>query len=130
MKTEIVFLLQLGGLTSLTLSVLAFLHRSIERLLVELCGTLSRARFWLVLFEALTCLAVLFTALLQPPANRLAPNGPDFFDYLSTIRGGLIGLMGSLALLAVCAWSGIGRYERRHPAQPAGSAPWAEREPS
>jgi hypothetical protein len=88
---------------ALAAASVVLLGRSFRRLLVELCGSESHGRFWL----AFACLAIVltstFAALVAVPASdpALQAGDPGFRYVLTTFRTGLLGLLLSLAAVAL-----------------------------
>lgn len=98
-------------LTGLVLSVLIsfavifYLRRPLFKLLVELCGTGDRARFWM----QITHLSFVLTAMLM--ALTFSPDGylPDYYYLANHLGRTLFGLLGVTGFLTIA----ISRFIRR-----------------
>ncbi|MFN0242269.1 MAG: hypothetical protein ACKVWV_05195 [Planctomycetota bacterium] len=96
------------GLAGLTV---AGLRPSLASLLEELCGSSTRARFWLVLMALGTLLVTLFCVLLALP-EASAWEQPAWREMLVSVRIGIFGLLLCLALLAFVLMLSINGRER------------------
>ncbi len=112
------FFLGLGTVTGIALATLFFVRGPLFRLLVELCGTEDRARFWQHLYEAALLLTVVFCALLFPPGDGEIIG---FYDFIGMFRAAVFGILAILGVLAVVASVSIGRFESRATGMKAGT---------
>jgi uncharacterized membrane protein YhaH (DUF805 family) len=103
-SVSMLFLCGLAVTGIVSLWVVTYLHRPLQKLLVELCGNENRAEFWTA-FSAVTVAAVpVIFALACPPVTDR--NTFALFEIGSQLEWGLIGLVVSILLLG---WI-IGRF--------------------
>jgi uncharacterized membrane protein YhaH (DUF805 family) len=90
------------GFASLT--VVVYLHKPLQKLLVEICGNERRAEFWTA-FSAVTVgiVPVIFSLTCRP---NLTPGTPALLEIADQLKWGLIGMVVSVLLLG---WI-IGRF--------------------
>lgn len=103
-----------GAIASVALAGLtvAGLRPSLSSLLEELCGSSTRARFWLVLMASSTLLVTLFCVLLAlPDASAWAQ--PAWREMLVGLRIAVFGLLACLAITAFVLLLAIQSYERK-----------------
>jgi hypothetical protein len=102
-----------------TLTVL-LLRRSLGALLVELCGTQGRARFWAIF----TSVSIVLTALLGSLTSFPLSENSDWAAYpqipvvLASFRLSLLFLLFSLGALGFMLMLGISNYEHRRRREP------------
>lgn len=91
----------LGAIASVGLAALtvAVLRPSLSSVLEELCGSATRARFWLVLTASSTLLVTMFGVLLALPPEA-AWEERAWRDMLVGLRAGMFGLLLCLAGVA------------------------------
>ena len=79
-------------------SVVIYLRSPLEKILIELCGTSERAKFWTA-FSNVTLIAVpaIFAMQYHPETSAAAIIG---FELADQVKWGLIGLVASTAVLA------------------------------
>jgi hypothetical protein len=96
------FLVLVAVATGLAAGTVLLIRRPLGVLLVELCGSQDRARFWAVYSSVILVLATLTGMLLFPPApdSNLWNTFPDMRDAFPMFRAGVIGLLAALAGLA------------------------------
>lgn len=113
------------GFSALTVLLL---RRPLDLLLAELCGSASRARFWLVFTSVSIVLVALLGMLFAFPlgeGQRWAEH-PLVPDILSAFRVSLFFLLAALGALAFVLLLGISSYERdRRYARRTSVDPWA-----
>ena len=99
------------GFSALTVLLL---RRSLDLLLAELCGSASRARFWLVFTSVAIVLFALLGMMVAFPLaeDRDWAGSPQLPLVLSAFRSSLVFLLLSLAGLAFVLLLGISSYER------------------
>lgn len=105
------FVLTLCGSIALSALVSLALVRPLSPLLIELCGSPARARFWAVFTVCATQLTVLFTALLSAPVPKRRMAATAFDIVVMTARAGVLGLLVALGALGFVLLLAIGRYE-------------------
>jgi hypothetical protein len=99
-----------------TAVTVAVLRPHLLRLLDELCGSRGRASFWLVvsLLTIAICGVLSGTATYGYPDQDQAASSQDvFLGALTQLRPLLIGLLGSVLLVAWVVGQGIRGFERR-----------------
>jgi hypothetical protein len=95
--------------------VVTLLRRSLDGLLVELCGSGGRARFW----STFTSVTIVLTASIGMLASFPLSDKPGWEDYphlptvLSAFRTSLVFLLLALGTLGFVLLIGIANYERR-----------------
>jgi uncharacterized membrane protein YhaH (DUF805 family) len=102
---------------ALTLAVLTVigLRRSLDALLVEVCGTAGRAKFWTVFASMGIVLATLFGMMASFPLDDRSEWAayPGVPVALAAFRVGLLFLLFALGGLGFALLVGIANYERR-----------------
>lgn len=102
---------------ALTLALLTVLglRRSLDALLVEVCGTPGRAKFWTVFASMGIVLATLFGMMASFPLDDRGEWAayPGVPIALAAFRVGLLFLLFALGGLGFALLVGIGNYERR-----------------
>jgi hypothetical protein len=101
--------------------ILLLLRKSLQQLLVEICGEEHRARFWGQLYSASVLLTVGLAGLLFPPEEGAVDN--VLYSLLPMFRGALLGLLLCLGILAMTMAQFIAENDRRRHAAAEGSAP-------
>ena len=73
---------------------MAYLKPHLQRILIDLCGTADRARFWTA-FSNITLLLtpLIFAMSYRPHTGELFP---IFFELSNQLKWGLVGLVGSI----------------------------------
>lgn len=95
--------------------VVTLLRRSLDGLLVELCGSAGRARFW----STFSSVTIVLTALIGMLASFPLSEDRGWSDYphlptvLSAFRTSLVFLLFALGTLGFVLLIGIASYERR-----------------
>ncbi len=88
------------SLTALAcVGTLAYMKASLRALLVELCGTSDRARFWLAFSNLALVLVPLVFALSSEP--EIGPGRTALFELAIELKNALIGLLLTLFGLAL-----------------------------
>jgi hypothetical protein len=85
------------GLTLLTTALVVFYFRPhLHRILLDLCGTEDRARFWTA-FSNITLLLIplIFAMSYRPKTGELFP---IFFELSNQFKWGLVGLVSSIVV--------------------------------
>ena len=121
MTSMTTFLVCLGLTLCFGVFLVLVLRRPLDLLLVELCGSSSRARFWSSFWAVGIVLAGLFGMLnsipLEPERWSDAPSVPFV---LGGFRAALLYALGALGLLAFVLLLAIRRFEQGlRPAPPA-----------
>jgi hypothetical protein len=104
-----VFLLDLVLTAVVSIGLVYYLSDHLRILLVELCGTAERARFWLAFSNVALILAPLILALDYRP--EIGPGKIVIFEMASQIKDALIGFALTLGALAIVLISFIRRIE-------------------
>lgn len=122
-----VYLVALGFGVALAVGVCLLMRRTLESLLTELCGTTSRARFWLIFGDVGLVLATLWCGLW------FAPTGGDasyeaLRVFVRTLSGTTFGLLAVLVLLGFVLLLSIARAERANRRPLRHAAPLAQPE--
>jgi len=97
MSAHWLFLCGLAVAAGASLAVVAYLRRSLLRILVDLCGSEDRARFWLAFSNVTVTLVPLLFALHQRPSadSHAAP----IFEFADQLEIALLGLVISVFVL-------------------------------
>src|SRR5262245_8383901 len=103
MQAESTLIASVGLATGLAVLVVLALRSSFLRLLVDLCRSEVRGRFWFAFASVSTVLTTLFGSLAAFPTGQLASwkDGWSLEIVVSSFRAGLSGLLLSLAAIAL-----------------------------
>ncbi len=113
MNESIVFATGVGATLVAALIVVAYLRQPMQGVLLDLCGTEERARFWMAFSNVTLILTPLIFAMHMRP-DREEPAPP--VDQLSLqVEGALIGLAAAVLVLGFV----IGQFIPRGAATPA-----------
>jgi hypothetical protein len=112
-----VFLLDLVLTVIFSIGLLSYLNKHLRILLVELCGTAERARFWLAFSNVALILVPLILALDYRP--EIGPGKVVIFEVAAQLKYALIGLALTLGALAIVLVSFIRRIESKVAGDPA-----------
>jgi hypothetical protein len=112
-----VFLLDLVFTVIVSIGLLSYLSKHLRILLVELCGTAERARFWLAFSNVGLILVPLILALDYRP--EIGPGRAVIFEVAAQLKNALIGFALTLGALAVVLVSFIRRIEAKVAGDPA-----------
>jgi hypothetical protein len=98
-----------------TFATLALLRPHLDRMLSELCGTRSRAGFWLIVSLLAVGLSATLaaTATVGYPTTDSASSSDLFLGGLTQLRLFIVGLLGSVLIVAWGVLQGIRSFERR-----------------
>ncbi len=88
-------------------AVAAYLHPHLRALLVELCGTYDRARFWLAFSNVALILMPLIFALEYKP--EMAPGSAAIFEIAAQMKYALVGLIVTIGILGLVLISFMAR---------------------
>jgi hypothetical protein len=104
MNTSMLFALGLGCTLVVSVLVVWYLRRPLEKILTELCGNQDRAEFWTA-FSAVTVglMPVIFALSYGPETS---PNTPPLLEIAAQLKWGLIGMVSSVVVLG---WV-VGRF--------------------
>jgi len=97
METIEIYLLQIVVTGAISLAVVLYLKKHLQRILIDLCGTQERAQFWVVFSSILLVgLPLIFSMGYNPMESA-----PEmlFFDAASQVRFNLLGFL--MALLGI-----------------------------
>ena len=112
-----VFLLDLVFTVIVSIGLLSYLSKHLQILLVELCGTAERARFWLAFSNVGLILVPLILALDYRP--EIGPGRVVIFEVAAQLKYALIGFALTLGALAIVLVSFIRRIEAKVARDPA-----------
>jgi hypothetical protein len=114
---NVLYAFELSAALALTLALVTvlFLRRSLDALLVEVCGTPGRAKFWTLFASTSIVLATLLGMMASFPLDegRAWAGYPGIPIALAAFRLGLLFLLFALGSLGFVLLIGIGNYERR-----------------
>jgi hypothetical protein len=99
MSTVAMFLSGLGVTLLLSLSVVAYMQIHLKQILIDLCGTPERAKFWTAFSNVTLVLVPLIFALNYRPAS----GSPEdlVFEVGTQLERALIGLVASVIAMGV-----------------------------
>lgn len=97
MTTSHTFLSGLGISLFLSLLVVLYLKKPLTQLLVDVCGTQTRARFW----AHLTNLSFILVSLLMPILSRPYESQETIFQIIHQLRWTLFGLIGTVVFVSM-----------------------------
>jgi hypothetical protein len=103
-----VFLLNLLLTVLVSVGVVFYLKAHLKSLVIELCGSETRANFWICVSNIVLILVPLVVALSVEP--ELDPSKPAVFVLAEGWRASLAGLVGSVILLSFLLLA----FVRRH----------------
>lgn len=89
----------------LSLLIVAYLNKPLTDLLVDLCGTKARARFW----THITNLSFVLMSLLMPILNRPKPGIDPIFQISRQLGWTLCGLIITVIFVSISISNFIGR---------------------
>jgi hypothetical protein len=115
MSSTQAFLADVVIVTILFVGIVAYVKRHLQALLVELCGTMERASFWLAFSNVALVLVPLIFALDYKP--EIGPDRNVIFEMATQIKYALIGFVSTLGGLALVLYRFIPR-ENIKPANP------------
>jgi len=107
MSTATMFLSGLGVTLMLSLSVAAYLQIHLKQILIDLCGTPERARFWTAFANVTLVLVPLIFALDYRPEGGSREN--LVFEIGTQLERALIGLVASVMAMGVVLSAFIAR---------------------
>ena len=99
MSSTQAFLADVGFTAILFIGIAAYIKRHLQALLIELCGTIERASFWLAFSNVSLVLVPLIFALDYKPEPGQDKN--LIFEMATQIKYSLIGFVVTLASLAL-----------------------------
>lgn len=90
-----------GMAATFLLSCIVVLHLSphLKKVLIDLCGTEERAKFWTVFSNLSLILMPLFTAMHYYPNSR--EGASIFFEIITQFNWGLVGLLSSILAIGI-----------------------------
>jgi len=95
--TIMLFLTGLVITIAICLLVVVYLRNHLERILIDLCGTTERAKFWTVFSNVMLILMPLIFSMSYQPT--LGPSTQPVFELSNQLRFGLVGLGGTMLVL-------------------------------
>ena len=98
MSLTIVFLSGISIVTLLFIGTVLYIRNHLRALLVELCGTPERARFWLAFSNVTLVLVPLIFALDYKP--EIGPDRSSVFEIGTQLKHAIIGFVIALSSLA------------------------------
>ena len=113
------FLASVAATMVFSLVVVAYLHRSLRTILVDLCGTIERAKFWTAFSNVTLVLVPLIFVLHHgeiAEGQRTQPLGATAFQFANQLAQALAGLAISVLALGLT----LSRFiSRRQPEETA-----------
>ena len=109
MNTIWIFLSGLGFTVVVCFLVVGYLRPHLQRILVDLCHTEERAKFWTAFSNVTLILTPIVFALYGYPLEEKGM--PIFFQIATQFKWALIGLVGSVVMLGIV----IGRFIPKEP---------------
>jgi hypothetical protein len=109
------FLADVAIVTILFLGIVGYVKKHLRPLLIELCGTIERASFWLAFSNVALVLVPLIFALDYRP--EIGPDKNVIFEMATQIKYSLIGFVVTLTGLALALY----RFVPRDNIKPASS---------
>ena len=107
MNPTTAFLIDVGLVAILSVSLVAYVKGHLSRLLIELCGTTERASFWLAFSNVTLVLVPLIFALNYEPES--GHNRNFIFDMATQLKYAIIGFVIALSSLAIILFRFIPR---------------------
>ena len=107
MNPTTAFLVDVGLVAVLSMSLVAYVKRHLSSLLIELCGTAERASFWLAFSNVTLVLVPLIFALNYEP--EFGPNRNFIFEMATQLKYAIIGFVIALSFLAIILFRFIPR---------------------
>ena len=107
MSPTAAFLIDVGIVTLLSVTLVVYLKAHLKNLLVELCGTAERASFWLAFSNVTLVLVPLIFALDYRP--EFGPDRNFIFEMATQLKHAIIGFVIALSSLAVILYRFIPR---------------------
>lgn len=99
MVQQLAFLISAALTLGVTALIVVSLWRSLQGILVDLCGTESRARFWRAYASIVLLLVPLTTLMLARPDEAIT--GSLLFAVIDQTRWALVGLIAALFMVAL-----------------------------
>lgn len=115
MSSTQAFLVDLVMTVTLFVGIVAYVKGHLRALLIELCGTIDRASFWLAFSNVALVLVPLIFALAYRP--ELGPDKNVIFEMAAQVKYALIGFVITLGGLALVLY----RFIPRDSIKPANS---------
>jgi uncharacterized membrane protein YhaH (DUF805 family) len=116
------FIVGLGITVAASGLVVAYLHAHLRKILIDLCGTVERANFWMAFSNVTLMLVPLILALHYRPAG--APQSV-FFHITDQLGSALIGLITTMGMVGLVLRRFISQKDRA-----AGLTPVSARGPA
>ncbi|HXY24859.1 MAG TPA: hypothetical protein VEI73_09425 [Candidatus Acidoferrum sp.] len=117
MNPTTAFLMDIGLVALLSVSLVAYIKTHLRALLIELCGTAERASFWLAFSNVTLVLVPLTFALDYTPDFAAEKNA--IFEMATQLKHAIIGFVIALSLLAFILFRFIPRSQGNPAAGPA-----------
>jgi len=95
----VVFLADVALVVLACVGIVAYLSKHLRTLLIELCGTVERASFWLAFSNVALVLVPLIFALSYRPES--GSEASAVFEMAAQLKYGLVGFVVTLSLLAI-----------------------------
>jgi hypothetical protein len=101
--------------TLVALGICLLFRRALVALLTEVCEGEARGRFWALFGNACVVLTTLFTSIVFVPIDEKTTDTPTAMlnIFVSTLRGGLFGLLATLGVLGVVLMVAIAAFNAR-----------------
>ena len=117
MNLTAVFLTGIALTVLASVGLLTYVSKHLRTLLVELCGSEERARFWLAFSNVSLVLVPQILALDYRP--EAGPDKAIIFEIAAQLKYAMAGFVIALAFLAVVLISFVRRAESKGPSNPA-----------
>jgi hypothetical protein len=108
MSVVSVYLVAIGLTVAVSIAVVLLLRRPLQDLLVDLCGTPTRAAFWAAFSNVTLVLAPLLGAMHRTPGD-----GEPAFELAAQLEWALGGLLASVLLVGLVLARSIVAFERQ-----------------
>lgn len=109
MNISTTFSLGLGIAFALSLTIIWYLNKSLTQILIDLCGTEGRARFWVHVTNSSLLLTTMFIALGYEPEGGLTP----LFQISQQLSKTLFGLLFTILVLSLIITRFIRRVDKQ-----------------
>lgn len=116
MSPTAAFLADIAIATLACIGIESYLGKQLRLLLIELCGTVERASFWLAFSNVALVLVPLIFALNYKP--DIGPHWNVVFAMAEQLRSALVGFVVTLSVLALVLYRFIPRTSSKPAAHP------------
>jgi hypothetical protein len=101
--------------TFVAVGICLLFRRALAALLTEVCEGEARGRFWALFGNSCVVLTTFFTSIIFVPIDEKTADTPTAMlqVFVSTLRGGLFGLLATLSALGVVLLFAIAAFNSR-----------------